>query len=49
MRTELVDAWKRAIEGCGGLEKFEKDMLPLCSESVRACWLYVKKEVESSS
>jgi hypothetical protein len=45
MNEELTNAWKKAVADCGGVERFERDVLPLCSESTKTIWAVVKAEV----
>ncbi|MEM3555268.1 MAG: hypothetical protein QXF56_00910 [Candidatus Micrarchaeia archaeon] len=43
MDEKLIQEWKQAISSVGGVGKFEKDVLPLCSHSVRVCWERIVK------
>jgi len=49
MNKKLENQWREAIDRCGGVEKFEKDVLPHCNESVQVVWEWVKKELYGDS
>jgi hypothetical protein len=43
MDSKLAEQWRKAVESAGGLEEFEKKILPSCSDAVKVCWNKIVK------
>lgn len=45
LSERIIDEWCKAIARLGGIEVFESQVLPFCSESAKLAWSCVREAV----